>query len=84
VVFSESPINEEYFIKKQGKITNNILYATHVIIQKRNETKFNIIDLYTFIKETNVFVQTTLLSLFKSNNDDNLWRITPLTYFYNK
>lgn len=74
VIFSFDEIDECQF--KGAKITNNIKYATHVVIQKPYETNFSLYHINDFIKNANVYVRMTLTSLLKNNeNDERLWEM---------
>ncbi len=76
VIFSFDDIDENQFILKGAKITNNIKYATHVVIQKANEINFNIVDINDFIRNTNMYVRMALTSLLKNNeNEEILWEM---------
>lgn len=72
----DDDIDIKQFIEKGGKITNNIKYATHVVIRKINEKIDRIFNINDFIINTNMYVRLVLVSLLKTNeNDDKLWEM---------
>lgn len=72
----DDDIDIKQFIEKGGKITNNIKYATHIVIQKSNDKALKIFNINDFVMNMNMYVRLVLISLLKTNeNDDKLWEM---------
>jgi hypothetical protein len=60
-----------------AQITDNIKYATHIVIKKELDLDFRIMDIATFYKEANIYVIELMKLLLKKYTYDNMmWKMT--------